>query len=197
MGPDFSRPRDAFVFTQLANGRVLSACFPGRDVTEIDLICHIGEGFPAMCIVHGIEDRMVPIFLSRELVKVLREKEVECEMVDVPGEDHTFAMGMEVGSRTWEVHRSGFDCLTFWRGLLVGFDLCQIGIGIKRVRCCIVLNDVPACQLHASNIRINECRGHRPGNQKLRPCDHVYTVYTQSISMLNRGTQITNHRSLP
>ncbi|KAB8227441.1 Alpha/Beta hydrolase protein [Aspergillus alliaceus] len=105
MGPDFWRPRDAFAFTQIANGLVLSACFPGRDVREIDLICHIGEGFPATCIVHGIEDQMVPISLSRELVKVLREKEVECEMVEVPGEDHTFAMEMEVGSRTWEVHR--------------------------------------------------------------------------------------------
>ncbi|KAB8262860.1 alpha/beta-hydrolase [Aspergillus pseudonomiae] len=110
-GPDFSRPRDAFAFMQIANGRVLSACFPGRDVREIDPVCCVREGFPATCVVHGLEDRMVPICLSRELVRVLEEKGVECEMVEVPGEDHTFAMGMEVGSRTWEIQRKGFDFL--------------------------------------------------------------------------------------
>ncbi|KAB8203719.1 Alpha/Beta hydrolase protein [Aspergillus parasiticus] len=110
-GPDFSRPRDAFAFMQIANGRVLSACFPGRDVREIDPVYCVREGFPATCVVHGAEDRMVPIYLSRELVKVLEEKGIECEMVEVPGEDHTFAMGMEVGSRTWEMQRRGFDFL--------------------------------------------------------------------------------------
>ncbi|KAK6829218.1 hypothetical protein RU639_003603 [Aspergillus parasiticus] len=110
-GPDFSRPRDAFAFMQIANGRVLSACFPGRDVREIDPVYCVREGFPATCVVHGAEDRMVPIYLSRELVKVLEAKGIECEMVEVPGEDHTFAMGMEVGSRTWEMQRRGFDFL--------------------------------------------------------------------------------------
>ncbi|BAE64338.1 unnamed protein product [Aspergillus oryzae RIB40] len=110
-GPDFSRPRDAFAFMQIANGRVLSACFPGRDVREIDPVCCIRERFPPTCVVHGVEDRMVPIYLSRELVRVLEENGTECEMVEVPGEDHTFAMGMEVGSRTWELQRRGFDFL--------------------------------------------------------------------------------------
>ncbi|KAE8377470.1 alpha/beta-hydrolase [Aspergillus bertholletiae] len=110
-GPDFSRVRDAFAFVQIANGRVLGACFPGRDVREIDPVCRVREGFPATCVVHGTEDRMVPIDLSRELVRVLEEKGVECEMVEVLGEDHTFAMGMQVGSRTWEIQRRGFDFL--------------------------------------------------------------------------------------
>ncbi|RAQ64772.1 hypothetical protein COH20_012189 [Aspergillus flavus] len=110
-GPDFSRPRDAFAFMQIANGRVLSACFPGRDVREIDPVCCVRERFPPTCVVHGVEDRMVPIYLSRELVRVLEENGIECEMVEVPGEDHTFAMGMEVGSRTWELQRRGFDFL--------------------------------------------------------------------------------------
>ncbi|PLB49618.1 alpha/beta-hydrolase [Aspergillus steynii IBT 23096] len=110
-GPDFTRPRDAFALTQIANGTVLAACYPNRDVREIDPIWRVGEGFPPTCIVHGTADRMVPGFLSRELLGVLRAKGVECEMVDVEGEDHTFAMGMQVGSRTWEVQRKGFEFL--------------------------------------------------------------------------------------
>lgn len=110
-GPDFTRPRDAFALTQIANGTVLSACYPGRDVREIDPVWRVGKGFPPTCIVHGTADRMVPGFLSRELLAVLERNGVDCEMVNVEGEDHTFAMGMEVGSRTWEVQRRGFEFL--------------------------------------------------------------------------------------
>ncbi|KAG2419780.1 hypothetical protein HFD88_004576 [Aspergillus terreus] len=109
--PDFTRARDAFAFTQIANGTVLAACFPGRDVREIDPVARVGSTFPPTFIVHGSEDRMVPIGLSRRLLEVLRGCGVRCGMVEVPGEDHTFAMGMEVGSRTWEVQRQGFDFL--------------------------------------------------------------------------------------
>jgi hypothetical protein len=32
-------------------------------------------------------------------------------MTEVPGEEHTFAMLMKVGSRTWWLQREGFDFL--------------------------------------------------------------------------------------
>ncbi|RHZ43595.1 uncharacterized protein CDV56_100021, partial [Aspergillus thermomutatus] len=112
-GPDFSRPRDAFAFTQIADGRVLEACYPGHggDFGAIDPVENVREGFPPTWIVHGAADRMVPIEVSRVLLERLREKGVECGMTEVPGEDHTFAMGMQVGSRTWELQREGFDFL--------------------------------------------------------------------------------------
>ncbi|KAF7594388.1 hypothetical protein BBP40_009369 [Aspergillus hancockii] len=69
----------------IASGRVLRACFPDRDVRDID-----------------------PVW---ELLRVLEGKGVECALIEVPGEDHTFAMGMEVGSRTREVQREGFGFL--------------------------------------------------------------------------------------
>lgn len=110
-GPDFSRPRDAFALTQVANGTVLQACYPDRDVREIDPVVHVGKGFPPTFIVHGDCDTKVSIEVSRELWRVLRENGVECGMVEVPGEDHTFAMGMQVGGRTWELQREGFEFL--------------------------------------------------------------------------------------
>ncbi|KAL2864925.1 uncharacterized protein BJX67DRAFT_196695 [Aspergillus lucknowensis] len=112
--PDFSRPRDAFALTQIANGTVLSAIYPrgcGAGFDDIDPVAKVDGGFPPTFIVHGDADRMVPVDLSRRLFGVLKEKGVECGMVEVEGEDHTFAMGMEVGSRTWEVQRRGFDWL--------------------------------------------------------------------------------------
>lgn len=54
---------------------------------------------------------MVSIEVSRELYRVLQSEGVKCEMIEVPGQGHTFAMGMEVGGRTWELQRKGFDFL--------------------------------------------------------------------------------------
>lgn len=54
---------------------------------------------------------MVPIELSRALFDELKRHGVRCGMTDVPGEGHTFAAKMEVGSRTWELQRLGFEFL--------------------------------------------------------------------------------------
>ncbi|RDW61218.1 uncharacterized protein DSM5745_10716 [Aspergillus mulundensis] len=111
--PDFRRARDAFALTQIANGRVLDAIFPKEcgDIRDIDPVQRVASGFPATFIVHGDSDRMVSVEVSRELYRVLRERGVRCGMVEVQGEDHTFALGMEVGSRTWRRQREGFEWL--------------------------------------------------------------------------------------
>jgi acetyl esterase/lipase len=111
--PDFSRPRDAFALTQIANGTVLDAIFhasAGR-LEDIDPVTRVEAGFPPTFIVHGDCDRMVPVDVSRRLWEVLKEKGVECGMVEVEGEDHTFALGMEVGGRVWKRSREGFEWL--------------------------------------------------------------------------------------
>lgn len=72
---------------------------------------NVTKEFPPTFVAHGLEDKMVSIEVSRELVRVLKEAGVECGMVEVPGEGHTFAMAMEVGGRTWELQRKGFDFL--------------------------------------------------------------------------------------
>jgi acetyl esterase/lipase len=115
-GPNFSRPRDAFAFTQIANGTVMDAIYPdGKTIDpymeQIDPVKNVSAEFPPTWIVHGLEDTMVPIGLSRELYGRLREAGVQCGMTEVPGEEHTFAMLMKVGSRTWWLQREGFDFL--------------------------------------------------------------------------------------
>ncbi|KAI9043549.1 uncharacterized protein KD926_003319 [Aspergillus affinis] len=122
-GPNPKSPRDLFALTQIANGTVLSTCLSSssssstpsplseEEIRTIDPVYRIHPTFPPTCIIHGTADRMVPAFLSKELLSRLQEEEVRCEMVDVEGEDHTFAMGMKVGSRTWEVQRRGFEFL--------------------------------------------------------------------------------------
>ncbi|KAJ5109399.1 hypothetical protein N7456_006074 [Penicillium angulare] len=122
-GPDFSRPRDAFAFTQIATGNVISAIYPsgepgGSDpgYEKVDPVKNISVDFPPTYIVHGLADTMVPIEMSRALFKQLQDKGVPSGMTEVPGEEHTFAMKMEVGSKTWWLQREGFDFLEKYIG---------------------------------------------------------------------------------
>ena len=115
-GPNFTRPRDAFAFTQIASGTVLAAIYPQAEEDDpgferVDPINNVTSAFPPTYIVHGQEDRMVPISLSRALFAKLNGEGVRCGMTEVPREGHTFAATMEVGSQTWELQREGFNFL--------------------------------------------------------------------------------------
>ncbi|CAG7950662.1 unnamed protein product [Penicillium olsonii] len=113
-GPDFSKPRDAFAFTQIASGTVIDAIYSSKDdpdMKRIDPILNVNDAFPPTYIVHGMADTMVPIGLSRALLQKLKDHGVRCGMTEVPGEEHTFAAMMEVGSKTWWLQREGFEFL--------------------------------------------------------------------------------------
>jgi acetyl esterase/lipase len=115
-GPNFSQPRDAFAFTQIAAGTVLSAIYPEGQSSDpeyrlVDPAQNVLGNFPPTYIVHGTADTLVPIDLSREYFKRLKEAGVKCGMTEVPGEEHTFAATMTVGSQTWWLQREGFDFL--------------------------------------------------------------------------------------
>ncbi|KAH6856159.1 Alpha/Beta hydrolase protein [Chaetomium sp. MPI-CAGE-AT-0009] len=109
--PDFNDPRQAFAFTHIARGSVLKVVYPKGDWEKVDPVKNISPSFPPTFIVHGQEDDVVPIGLSRELYSALVKNGVRCGMEEVPGEGHTFAATMGTNSRTWELQRRGFDFL--------------------------------------------------------------------------------------
>lgn len=109
--PNFTDPRQAYAMTQIARGNVMQAIFPSKDWKKVDPLHNITPSFPPTFIVHGAADTMVPMRLSRDLLGVLQEHGVQCGMAEVPGEEHTFAARMKVGSQTWEIQKQGFDFL--------------------------------------------------------------------------------------
>ncbi|KAK4446927.1 Alpha/Beta hydrolase protein [Podospora aff. communis PSN243] len=109
--PDFSDYRQAFAWSRIARGRVLETVCPKGEWDRVDSLRNIGSVFPPTFIVHGTEDKMVPMDLSQKLYAALRSMGIQCGMVEVPGEGHTFAARMEVGSQTWRLQRKGFDFL--------------------------------------------------------------------------------------
>jgi acetyl esterase/lipase len=113
--PDFSDPRQAFALSQVANGSVMDAVYPSGRWEEVDPLLNVGSGFPPTYIVHGGADTKVPIHLNQKLYHKLQSLSVHCGMSEAPGEEHTFAAKMEVGSSTWDIQRRGFD---FLQGLI-------------------------------------------------------------------------------
>jgi acetyl esterase/lipase len=109
--PDFTDPRQAFVFTQIANGTVLDAIWPSKNFDKVDPLRNVHAGFPPTFIVHGQEDKNIDIDASGRLYSALRTHGVKCGMNKVPNEGHTFAAKMKVGSQTWILQREGFDFL--------------------------------------------------------------------------------------
>lgn len=109
--PDFKDPRQAFALSQIATGNVMNAIFPSREWAKVDPLRNINPDFPPTFIIHGDADTMVPKELSRDLLQKLQDRGVKCGMQEIPGEEHTFAAKMKVGSQTWELQRKGFDFL--------------------------------------------------------------------------------------
>lgn len=105
------QPRTAFAFTHIANGTLMDVCFPSKEWEKIDATLNVTEDFPPTCIVHGIDDVMVPIFLSKALFRALQDAGVKSEFIEVLDEGHTFVGKMKKGSRTWDLQRKGFDFL--------------------------------------------------------------------------------------
>nr|XP_036582638.1 uncharacterized protein CTRU02_07191 [Colletotrichum truncatum]KAF6791429.1 hypothetical protein CTRU02_07191 [Colletotrichum truncatum] len=109
--PNFNDPRQAFAMTQIANGNVMNTIVPDKNWDEVDPVRNISSSFPPTFIVHGQADTMVTIDLSRGLFKTLQENGVRSGLREIPGEEHTFAAKMKVGSETWNLQREGFDFL--------------------------------------------------------------------------------------
>lgn len=96
---------------QIANSTVLDTIFPSKAWTKVDPVLNVDSLFPPNFIVHGSADTKVPIHLNRKLFDVLKQNGVECGIVEVHREEHTFAVRMEVGSVIWNLQRQGFDFL--------------------------------------------------------------------------------------
>ena len=110
--PNFDDPRQAFAMTQIAKGTVLKTCYPSQDFQKIDPVLNVTRAFPPTFIVHGLADFMIPCDISsKPMLKALKAAGVRSDMVEIPGEPHTFVARMVKGSQTWEMQRRGFDFL--------------------------------------------------------------------------------------
>ena len=100
---------------------VLQANMPSGNYKAIDACQNVTPSWPPTCIVHGTDDDMVPIHLSRELEAILRSEGAQVSFVEIPDAKHTFAGKMVKGSKLWDLQRKGFDFLEDVLGRGPGF----------------------------------------------------------------------------
>lgn len=105
--------RTTFCLTHMAQGTLLKVCYPSHmDLRNIDPMLNVrAPRFPPTCIVHGNADTLVDIGVSREFHAALKAAGVRNEFIEVPGENHSFVITMELGGQTWQLSRRGFDFL--------------------------------------------------------------------------------------
>ncbi|KAK8140150.1 hypothetical protein PG984_000216 [Apiospora sp. TS-2023a] len=81
-------------------------------ISEVDPIMHVHGSFPPVFIVHGTNDEMVPIGLSRNLLARLKEQGVRCETAEVEGAGHLFASVLRDSPEATQQVSRGVDFLT-------------------------------------------------------------------------------------
>jgi acetyl esterase/lipase len=105
--------RQAFAMHAIATGKVLNSIWPRypADLHLIDPVMKVSSSWPPTAIVHGTADQTIPIAMSKDLEKRLKEAGVKTSLFEVQGEPHTFVGKMTKGSATWDSQRRGFDWL--------------------------------------------------------------------------------------
>ncbi|KAH7392514.1 Alpha/Beta hydrolase protein [Pyrenochaeta sp. MPI-SDFR-AT-0127] len=112
LAPD-PKARQGFAMHHIATGKVINAIWPStpQGLEKIDPMLNVGAAWPPLAIVHGTADTMIPMRLSKEFERALKETGAEVEFIEVEGEPHTFCGTMVKGSKTWATQRKGFDFL--------------------------------------------------------------------------------------
>ncbi|KAK7202440.1 Alpha/Beta hydrolase protein [Myxozyma melibiosi] len=111
-GPNFSDPRQAFAFVNMAYGTLMRTIHPFDDgYKPVDPYLNVSSSFPPTFVVHGGADEMIIPQMSRLFVEKMREVGATCEMIEIAGQPHSFVGRMQKGDETWNQQRKGFDWL--------------------------------------------------------------------------------------
>jgi acetyl esterase/lipase len=78
-------------------------CAPGKcsaaTLAAASAIAYVDPKDPPVLMIHGVNDRTVPISQSRAYLAALRAKNVEAELVEIPNVDHSFIGGTPAATR--------------------------------------------------------------------------------------------------
>lgn len=92
--PDFSKPRNAWLFTKLKQGAQIAEIVPDGEYDRVDPYAMLSAKFPPTCFVHGDADAMVHYKFSERAYQRLKDLSVDAELITVPGVSHGFDMGL-------------------------------------------------------------------------------------------------------
>ena len=70
-------------------GCVLSKCTPAQ-LGAASPATYVDAKDPPVLLIHGVEDKTVPVKQSRDFLGALQAKGVRAELIEIPGVDHSF-----------------------------------------------------------------------------------------------------------
>ncbi|CEL11393.1 hypothetical protein ASPCAL14495 [Aspergillus calidoustus] len=117
-GPDFRRPRIAWLASALANGTLLQHIIRPGDYTRLDPSTYFKPGFPPVFFIHGTADKLIPFQLTEKSHYALRQCEVETVLRLVDDADHAFDEKVHRDDPAFEAIKEGFRFLAKHANLL-------------------------------------------------------------------------------
>lgn len=115
--PDFSVPRNAWLFTALKEGTHMKAIVKDGNFERVDPVPLFKSGFPPTFFLHGDADAMVLTEFSKRAYEDLRKQGVETEISLVPGQSHGFDAGISREDQEWPQVQQGLDFIIRQAGL--------------------------------------------------------------------------------
>jgi len=109
--PDPADQRQEFINQLIQESALLKAVIPFGKLKQADPAMNLDNSFPPTVSVHGTEDWLLPLGLSKRFQAKLQAAGVEGEMIEVEGQNHAFLGKIAKGSKAWHEQRKGFDFL--------------------------------------------------------------------------------------
>lgn len=110
-GTSASQPRNAYLFSGVANGTLLRTNTKDGKYKRIDPCTLFTQGFPPVFFIHGVEDRVVPVRFSERAYAELKGMGVATELRRVDGMDHAFDEGLGSKDADFATVREGLEFL--------------------------------------------------------------------------------------
>jgi acetyl esterase/lipase len=109
--PDFSIPRNAWLFDSLKRGTHLQAVVKDGDYERIDPVRFFSPKFPPTFFIHGTKDDLIEPRFSIAASEALNKLGVETRIHLVEGGSHGFDTGMDSSDAHFKYIQDGIDFL--------------------------------------------------------------------------------------
>ncbi|KAK6841213.1 hypothetical protein PG987_002073 [Apiospora arundinis] len=85
---------------------------PALELNECDPAMNVHNDFPRVFLVHGTDDKLVPIESARHLLGTLQVKSIQCDMAEIEGTGHLFASTVRDSPEALKQVSRGVDWVT-------------------------------------------------------------------------------------
>ncbi len=106
-----SQPRNAYLFSSSVNGTLMKLNTKDGKYDRVDPSTFFTPNFPPVFFIHGVADRVVPVWFSEKAHADLKGMGVVTELRLVDGQDHAFDEHLGSDDAIFPIVREGLEFL--------------------------------------------------------------------------------------